>query len=354
MGKRIKEALRRNWFAVLTMTLSLGVLLYFLFRNGGVEMLGGIIASLKWEWSLCALGAVGLTYLLEGYVLNLFCRHLVPSWQYLRSFNIGLIGLLYSALTPFSTGGQPMQIYTMKKMGMDTGSAGAIIAVKTLVYQIVMVGYAMILVVLKLGYFQHSVSNFSFLTIIGLLTNSAFIVLVLMFTLSSTVTDKMLRGSIKLLTKLHLCKHPEERYAKIHGSLSGFHDSARIMGKSFKMYASAVILTMVQITLSSMIPYFIYRSFGLEGESLLTVVAAQTFVSMVSAFVPLPGASGGAEGSFVLFFGKIFGAAVLPATLIWRMLTYYSNILFGCVAAYFGGRQCQAQSVQPEGDTTVS
>ena len=97
MGKRIKEALRRNWFAVLTMTLSLGVLLYFLFRNGGVEMLGSIIASLKWEWSLCALGAVGLTYLLEGYVLNLFCRHLVPRWQYLRSFNIGPVS--YTHLT---------------------------------------------------------------------------------------------------------------------------------------------------------------------------------------------------------------------------------------------------------------
>lgn len=66
------------------------------------------------------------------------------------------------------------------------------------------------------------------------------------------------------------------------------------------------------------------------------MLAAQTFVTMVSAFVPLPGSSGGAEGSFYLFFGSFFGATIIPAILLWRLVTYYANILFGCLTNVVG------------------
>jgi len=88
-----------------------------------------------------------------------------------------------------------------------------------------------------------------------------------------------------------------------------------------------------------LVPYFIYRSFGMNNAPVTTMVAAQVFVAMVSAFVPLPGASGGAEGSFFLFFGMFFQTAILPAILLWRFLTYYVNILFGGIISYIGGKR---------------
>ena len=59
------------------------------------------------------------------------------------------------------------------------------------------------------------------------------------------------------------------------------------------------------------------------------MLGAQSFVNMVSAFIPLPGASGGAEGSFYLFFGTFFGNLIMPALFIWRIGTYYLNIVGG-------------------------
>jgi glycosyltransferase 2 family protein len=86
-----------------------------------------------------------------------------------------MIGFLYNAVTPFATGGQPMQVYTLSSMGMDTGMAGSVVAVKTLAYQIVMVLYALVMVAMKLHYFQTNVTNFAFLTVIGLISNCIFI-----------------------------------------------------------------------------------------------------------------------------------------------------------------------------------
>ena len=74
----------------------------------------------------------------------------------------------------------------------------------------------------------------------------------------------------------------------------------------------------------------------MNTASITTMVAAQVFVTMVSAFVPLPGASGGAEGSFYIFFGMFFKSAIIPAILLWRIITYYANILVGGIYAYKG------------------
>jgi glycosyltransferase 2 family protein len=339
MVNRLKNAIKKNLFVIITLTVTVGVLLYCLFTSDGIVTLGHLVTKLEPQWLFMSVAAVAACWISEGFVLHMLCLHLYPDWSFGRSFSVGMTGLLYSALTPFSTGGQPMQIYSMHKMGMDSGKAGSIIAVKTLTYQVVMVVYSLVAVAYKLNFFQTSVSNFSFVTVIGLFSNTVFIVIVFLFMISENTTDKILTAVIQFLHKIKLCKHPKERYEKIHGELQGFHDASKLMGKSTKLYLTAMGITVLQITLNSLIPYFIYRSFGMRTAPISTMVAAQVFVAMVSAFVPLPGASGGAEGSFFLFFSMFFQAAILPAILLWRFLTYYLNILVGGIVSYIGGKR---------------
>lgn len=338
MPSKEKSKLWKNLFVAATLVLSAGVVLYFLFSNNGIATLGHIVAALRIRWLLLAIASAAACWLLEGFVLHIICRHLTQNWDYGRSLSVGMIGLLYSALTPSATGGQPMQVYTMHNMGMDTGVACSAVAVKTLVYQIVMVFYALVMVIMRLQYFQTNVSNFSFVTILGLLLNSLFIASVFLFMISEKLTDRILRALIRLLNKMRLCRNPEKRYEKIHSELQQFHDASKMMGSSAKLYFSAAVFTVLQISLNSMIPYFIYRSFNLHGAQISTMIAAQVFVSMVSAFVPLPGASGGAESCFFLFFGPYFGTTIWSAIFLWRVITYYFNILFGGMIGYLGSK----------------
>lgn len=338
MGPKIGKVLKKNLFAIVTLTLTVAVLFYFLVITDGFGTIRRIAANLKPDWVVLTLLTVAGCWLMEGFVLHLLCLHLSPGWSYARSLTVGMTGLLYSALSPFGSAGQPMQIYSMHKMGMDTGKAGSIIAVKTLTYQVVMVAYSLVAVAAKLRFFQSSVSNFSFVTILGLLANSTYIALIFLFMASETVTDKIVRGTLRFLHRIRLVRRPEERYAKIHGQLEIFHTASKQMGRSTRLYLLTMALSALQVTANSLMPYLIYRSFGLRGESPSTMIAAQVFVTTIASFVPLPGASGGAEGSFALFFGMFFQSAILPALLFWRFLTYYVNILFGGVIAYIGGK----------------
>ncbi len=58
-----------------------------------------------------------------------------------------------------------------------------------------------------------------------------------------------------------------------------------------------------------------------------------------SNLVPLPGASGGAELAFTLYFGSFFiiGSVnkIKPAILLWRFVTYYGAIIISAPFSYF-------------------
>ncbi len=327
--------IRKNLFAIITMAISIGVLVYFLITTDGITAFARIVDSIQISWFTLIFVAVVAGWLLEALVLHFFCKKVYPQWKYWHSLIMGMIGLLYSALTPFATGGQAMQIYYMKKLGMDTGAAGSIIAIKSLVYQIIMVLFAMIMVFWKLPFFQQSVSNFSFLTIIGLITNLTFVVIVLFFAVCEKVTDKAVRAVIKFLYRIRLVKKPVLRYHKIHSEFAIFHKSTKLVGKSVKVYLSAAFFTIIQIFVACIIPYLIYRSFNFKGANMFDMLGAQAFVNMVSAFIPLPGASGGAEGSFYLFFGLFFiNNTIIPAIFIWRVFTYYLNMIGGLIFVF--------------------
>ena len=52
---------------------------------------------------------------------------------------------------------------------------------------------------------------------------------------------------------------------------------------------------------------------------------------MISSFVPLPGAMGAAEGSYVAFFSFVYSNSSLVAlsTFVWRIFTFYLPIVLG-------------------------
>ena len=58
-------------------------------------------------------------------------------------------------------------------------------------------------------------------------------------------------------------------------------------------------------------------------------------ISLFNTFMPIPGASGGSEASFVLLFGFLGQATASSAMLIWRMLTFYFGLLLSILIVAF-------------------
>ncbi len=346
MKRIMNKALLKNIFSVLTLLLSVGILAYFMLTEDGLKNLKHVLFHLQPVWLLWILAGVIAGWFLEAYVLHLFCRHLKKDWTFGKSFYAGMVELFYSSITPFNMG-EPMEIYNMTKMGMDIGSASSVVAVKSLVHHGVTFFYSLILISFELNYFQTKVSNFAIVTIFGLITNSIFILGVLLFLCNEKLTNRILQAIVRFLDKIKLHKLSKRIYDKVHEQLTVFHDSSKIIGKAYPLYFSTIFLTLVQVTVASLIAYFVYRSFNLNTESFFIMIAADTFVTMVASFVPLPGSSGGAEGGFYLFFREFFQSSIIPAITLWRIATCYVNILFCGAYVFFFKKKSRDLSENP-------
>ena len=49
MGDKIVRVLKKNLVAIITIVISMGVLLYFLFTTDGITALGHLVSSMRWK-----------------------------------------------------------------------------------------------------------------------------------------------------------------------------------------------------------------------------------------------------------------------------------------------------------------
>ena len=116
-----------------------------LITTDGIAAFASIADSIQVPWFILIFVAVVVGWLLEALVLHFFCKSISPM-EVLAFFNYRNDWTVIQRIDSFATGGQAMQIYYMRKLGMDTGGAGSIIAVKSLVYQVIMVLFALVMV----------------------------------------------------------------------------------------------------------------------------------------------------------------------------------------------------------------
>lgn len=328
--RTFKAFLKKNWMIVLGLTLSVATILTFFLLTDGVTVLKEISKSLQYGWLLIAAGFVLLQWAFDSLALHTLTLPHQPGRRYFSSFITTMVGILYSNLTPSATGGQPMQVVSLNRQGMDTGTATSVVVVKTMLNQIAITIYALVMVVWELPYFQQHVSNFSFIVLFAIAVSLLFIAGLLLFTINRKLTTRLGYWLVHQLHRMRFCKDEQRLRDKMDATFENYFASANRLGSSFFRCLAVVVFTLLQLTCYFIVPYCLYRSFGFYGESVVRLIAAATFVYFASMFVPVPGSSGGAEGSFYLFFSPFFPAgAAAPAMLLWRLLTYYAGILAG-------------------------
>lgn len=108
--------------------------------------------------------------------------------NFLKAFFLTMIGQLFNSITPFATGGQPMQAYYMSKMDIDVSSGVATLIAKFIVYQLVVTVYGFIILSWKFKEVSSYVSKLSLLAFVGFGLNISIIFLLLLFSYNSSLT----------------------------------------------------------------------------------------------------------------------------------------------------------------------
>lgn len=327
-------------FQIALFALSIGMLVYFCVSDNNLVTLLHSIPNLNFFWLFCAFGCVALNWLMDGMMIKtLVGQSYEAEYGFAHAFRVTMVGQYFNSVTPYAVAGQPMQLLALTRQGVSTGIALSALVRKFLVYQTTITCYSLLVILVRYQFFRSKIQGFMALAFIGFLCQAFTVVVLALFTYCPGITTRMIQWVTVLLTKIKLVKEPEKVGKQILGQLEFYLESNKATTSNKKLSACLYGYTVVQLTAMFSVPFFIFKAFHSPGAPIFDMIAAQSFVTMISSYTPLPGAAGAAEGSFLVLFQIFFHPGIIKqAMLLWRLTAYYSCIIVGAFFAGIGGR----------------
>ena len=311
-----------------------GTLLLILLLGGSDRQLVSLFSgrlALDGRWlALCVLAMV-MFWLLQACAFAGIERIVDARTSFWVSLRITLFGEYYSAITPFATGGQPMQVGYYKRYGVSPAKASSILAVRYIGY----LGTICALYLCALAANGRRVLTeypvVFWLTALGFLLNFLSIVLVTLLLSRASLVRSVGERLLLWLTRLRVLQSHRERWLQAFDKgVREFGVAAACIYRNPLRCLGAFALLLGGVLCEFSVAYLVYRGLGLHEASYFELLAMQVFLYLAVSFAPTPGAAGATEGGFYLFFAMVFPQPLLySAMLLWRLFTYYMQLLVG-------------------------
>jgi len=282
--------------------------------------------SAKWLMMVCLL--LICDWFAEALTVKIFAVSYRTKVSLKYLFKSTLIGSFFSAITPFSTGGQPAQIAFMNKRGVEYGEATALFVSRFIVYQVVITLLGAFGVYTAHDILSRNITKFALLAFFGFVLNSAVLFFLLIFSINRNLVEWLVKALIKPLAFLRLIKNQAEAVEKTLNQIKLFHKCMIRSMSNLSLLSFAFLVTVCQMIARVSVTYFVARSVQVNCSYVNTIMF-QLVLFLVVSLIPTPGAMGASESGYVLFFSFLFGPQTVATLLLWRFFTYYVNIIVG-------------------------
>ncbi|WP_113672441.1 lysylphosphatidylglycerol synthase transmembrane domain-containing protein [Vallitalea guaymasensis] len=304
------------------------ITVYLLANSKEIAEFPELVKRLEIKFLYIAISLMLLYLVINSTIIYIIGKEISKEITFMKSVYLSFVGQYYSLITPFAAGGQPAQIIAMKTKYNIPISVGTTITVKKfLIFQVVVSLYAISMFFTKIHFIMNKYSGLIVFIVIGLSVNLIGGVLIILLSYSKTVVVKILDFVILIANKLHLGKRIKRDSIIEH--IDDYVKNIEEIKNNKKTMLTLIVMTFIQLTIYFSITYFIYLSLGSTGANYIDILGIQTIVYVVVSFIPTPGGAGASEGSFYLLFKVFFSRDVLLyAMALWRIITYYGNMIF--------------------------
>lgn len=329
----MNQKLKNKLSILLLIIVTIGVL-YFALKDDFIDIVHDILRVNIW-WLLVAIFLLFGYWYMKSMVLYHTARHFKKDYRMRNAFRNILLTQFFNGITPFASGGQPFQVYSLKQEGISLTDGTNIIIQDFIVYQIALIILGLIAIISNhfLSIFP-DVGFLKQLVTLGFLINTIVIIVLFVVAFAKRINIFIAKKLIYCLGKIKLVKNVKETSQKWKEYIDKFHAGAVILMKDKKHFIYLIFLNLVALMSLYLIPMVIL--FGLGDYTSVTsgyAIITSAYVMLVGSFVPIPGGTGGLEYSFLSFYGNFIKGSTLKAImLIWRFITYYLGIIVGAIA----------------------
>jgi len=329
------------WKKIIIVVLSMCVLVAVALLDPNANQIGAVLKRASLWWLGGAFVSMLGYYFFDTIMFMLACRFMSAGQSFKEGVITTMIGFFYSALTPFQSGGQPMQVIQMRRRGIKVGTSTSVLVLKFLAWQFAATIISTVGLICFGGRLVQDNPALGALFVIGYLINAG----VLAVGVFALVKPNWLHSIGSSLIRLaHRCRfiRKEETLQKAHNgwekTISDYQGAVKVAFQHKLGMAAILGVALLEAICYMAVTYFVYRALGFGKFGMFYVVLLQSILTTVVSFIPLPGASIASEGGFYMIFGNLFSeGALFPAMLLWRVITYYGTLILGLVTVVIDG-----------------
>ena len=270
-------------------------------------------------------------YFFRSLVIYKIAMDFNPTYKFKNALRLVLETNFFHAVTPFATGGQPYEIYSLNRNKIKISDAMSISVGNFIVYQIALVFLGLLSIIAN--YFLKIVktSILKKLVTLGFAINFLVIIILLFISFSKKTDKTIVDFFIDLLCKLKIIRNKEKIKEKFHNYLKDFNMGSIMLLKNKKRFIALIIMHLISLICLYLIPLCLFLGIGINVDAYVCIII-MSYVMLIGSFVPIPGGTGGLEYGFVTFFSGILPSSRLNAImLVWRFITYYFGMILGAV-----------------------
>ena len=311
--------------------------MWFVFRDEGVEAVLTAMKQMSFGHLLLAV-VIALFFVgAEGAMIWYLLRSIDGRSSIFSCIRCSFIGFLFSGITPSATGGQPMQLYYLKRDGNSWSISSVVLMTVALMYKLVLVLFgAGILLFWHAPLRRYLGTGYYRLFLLGLTLNTLLVVGLLMVMFTPSVIRLLIGKAEWLAVRLHLLKKAGSKKARLDHFMENYQNALTFL-KEHKGKMFVVLLgTVVQRAAVFALTYVVYRGMGMSGASLTTIMWLQAAVYIAVDMLPIPGAQGITEAMYRRAFLDIFTAGHVTASMcISRGVSFYLMICVGLIVTLY-------------------
>lgn len=315
------------------------VTIYAISKEFGLKDVASILENINPLWILPAFLCMFMFSLGEALNIRMGLKITDHSISLLSSLKYAFCGFFFSSITPSASGGQPAQIYFMKRDNINISHGSFSLLFELIGYEIASIFIAFLGLCVSLS---GSLNLFDspkmyVLPAAGFAINFIFLGLILLILFSKRAVKPLAYIAIKI-TGL-FSKKPGTKY-KILRTFAEYMNASETLKKNKRVFIKVIFVSLIQFTAYHSITFFCYRAFGLTARSWFEVMTLQGLLFTSVSCIPLPGSSGAMEGGFSLLFKTIFPEAVLGSAIILsRLLSFVVPLIFSGLFTLFTARK---------------
>lgn len=315
---------------VIFLILLLGITLYYVFKGQDIKQIITYIHGTKKQYLILAFFMALIFVCSESIIIHYLLRKMNIHVFLKDCIRYSFIGFFVSYITPSASGGQPAQMYFMKKDGIDLSITTLILMVVTIAYKFVLLFVGGLALLLDKHFIRTSVAGTWPIIWLGIALNIIVISVLLIVIFKQSLAQKTVASLFIRLGKHGLIKNYEKKVIKLLRGIKKYENGAVYLKSNKKLMFHVFLITLFQRIALFFITFLVYKAFGLSGYNAYQIVALQTIISLAVDNLPLPGGMGITEGLYNIFFSNIFGQIYLiPSLVLSRGISFYAVLLIG-------------------------